>query len=79
MEISIFFENLKEVIRLKKTSGKFFLDLNWNLLKGIGGRWVNNLFHNLILFYRILYKLQDAFYRFLKFKVIFEIQGDKSR
>ena len=48
---------------IKKSSKQTF--------KGIGG--VKNFFHNLILFQRVLYKLQEAFYRFLKFKVIFEI------
>ena len=33
-------------------------------LKGIGGGEINNFFYNLILFYRVLTKLWDTFYRF---------------
>ena len=35
--------------------------------------WVKDLFNFLILINLVLTKLQDAFYRFLKFKIIFEI------
>ena len=40
---------------------------------------VNQLFHNLILTYRVLSKLQDAFYKFKKFKITFEIEQVKVR
>ena len=43
-------------------------------IKGIGeGGKGNHLFHNLVLFYRVLTKLQDAFYKFKKFKITFEM------
>ena len=38
-----------------------------------GHRWVAMFFYNLILFYRDFSKLQDAFYRFKKFELFFEI------
>ena len=38
---------------------------------GEGGK--SPFFHNLILFYRVLSKLQDAFNGFKKFKITFEI------
>ena len=41
-------------------------------IKGIGGG-VNTLFWFLILFYIAFTKLQDAFYRLKKFKIVFEI------
>ena len=40
-------------------------------VKAIGE--VNHVFYKLILFYRVFSKLQDAFYRFKKFKYFFEI------
>ena len=42
-------------------------------IKGIGGEGVKHFFGNLILFYIVFTKLQDNFYRFYKFKIIFEI------
>ena len=38
-------------------------------IKGIGG--INTLFWFLDLFYIVFTKLQDAFYRFKKFKIFF--------
>ena len=40
--------------------------------KGIGGG-VDHVFYKLILFYRVITKLQVAFYRLKKFKLFFEI------
>ena len=40
-------------------------------VKGI--REVNNFFQNLVLFHRVLSKVQDAFYTFRKIKTLFEI------
>ena len=43
-----------------------------NVVKGIGeSKWP--FFYFFIIFNLVLTKLQDAFYRFLKFKIIFEI------
>ena len=40
-------------------------------IKDIGG--VSHVFYKLILFYLVFTKLQDAFYRFKKFELFFEI------
>ena len=40
--------------------------------KAIGGG-VSHVFYKLILFYSFFSKLQDAFYRFKKFELFFEI------
>ena len=50
----------------------------WNKsIKAIGG--VNHIFYKLILFYRVFTEFQVAFYRFQKFKLVFEIKQVKVR
>ena len=41
------------------------------VIKAIGG--VNHVFYKLMLFCRVFTKFQVAFYRFQKFKIVFEI------
>ena len=48
----------KKIGTLKKLPTKFVLHFNY--AKGIGGG--KSFFHNLVLFYRVFSKLQEAFY-----------------